>query len=95
MDEAQYTMTQHQIVAVAAVIRKMDLAGFLNAIQRSETLAPILDPTLWRRGAAKLSLMKQTAEALLDAQRGLPDMEEWVDAQAEQEAVEAMLGRVL
>jgi len=94
MDPAEYTATQTKITAIAAVLRDLDLAGFLNAIQRSQTVAPIFDPSLYRRGAAKLDLMRQTANALYRAQCELPDVKQWIEAQEEQDAVESMMGIV-
>lgn len=68
MNEEEYALTQSQILMLASLIMPLDLAGFLRAIDRAETLGPFLDPTLYRAAARELRSVKAVAEALHGAQ---------------------------
>ncbi len=92
LTDEEYTMVFSRLVLLAGLLRDMKLKQFMNNIEHCETVAPLLDPSLYQRGGAKLSLMKQTTAAFLSAQKNLPKMEEWIDAQAQQNAWEALRG---
>lgn len=64
MTDEEYIQTQHQIILLAQFANDLDLDGFLNRISLAETLAPILDPTLYLRGGKKLHQIKLLALAL-------------------------------
>ncbi len=65
IDEEQYITTQHQLVTLAGLVKDFPLLEFINAANRVESLGPLLDPTLYRAAADKLSDVKALAEALL------------------------------
>lgn len=64
MTDEQYSQTQSQIILLATAVNGLDLDGFLARISQAEALAPILDPTLYRRGAKPLGEIKRLAMAL-------------------------------
>lgn len=68
MTDEEYLTVQHQLQAIGGLILGMDLDGFLERIERAETLTPVLDPTLWMRGADKLREVREIAEAVRSVQ---------------------------
>jgi hypothetical protein len=66
MDNEQYTTTQIQLAALAAVVRDMDLDGFIERICHTESVAPIIDPSLWIKAGRKLEKIKKLAIAAGD-----------------------------
>ena len=69
MTAEEYAEAQEGLVIVAAMVRNLPLEEMLRAIARAETVAPILDPTLFLRAGAKMAQVKQLAEALLPVKR--------------------------
>lgn len=63
MSDEEYTQIQQTLVIAAQLLLPLDLDRFLQAINHAETVAPILDPTLWIRGSRKLEQVKELAEA--------------------------------
>lgn len=68
----EYETTQQQMLLIARIVREMPLAAFLRAAERMDTVAPIIDPTLYLRGRDKLDTIKKMAEGLLAFQNSLP-----------------------
>ena len=69
MTDAEYAVVQEQLLAVSGVLWGLDLQGFLARIEHCETLAPVLDPTLYICGARKLERIKRLAVAAREMQR--------------------------
>lgn len=63
MKQAAYEMTQEQLVILAQLINPLPLVEFLDAIDRAETLGPILDPTLFHKAGRRLEQVKALAHA--------------------------------
>jgi hypothetical protein len=63
MDERQYYETQSTLIVLAQIVDGLDLAGFLQCIERAETVGPVADPTLYVRAMGKLGDVKRLAEA--------------------------------
>jgi hypothetical protein len=53
-----YKETQAAILGVARLVFPLPLDAMLNAISRSETVGPFVDPTLWREGSEPLARFK-------------------------------------
>lgn len=68
MNKEDYASTQSQIMMLASLIMPLDLAEFLRAIDRAETLGPLLDPTLYHAAGRQLNDVKAIAEALYGTQ---------------------------
>lgn len=78
MKQAEYMKAQVDLIAAARTIEKIDLNAFLRAIGNAETLAPILDPTLYRKAQANLHGMKRLAEAALPVQAAIRELRDAV-----------------
>jgi hypothetical protein len=63
MDDRQYQETQDWLVAVAGIVRALDLDAFLQRIELAEAAGPILNPTLCVMASGKLAKVKRLAEA--------------------------------
>ena len=71
MDNEQYTTTQIRLAALAAVVRDLDLDGFMERIYLTESMAPIIDPSLWIKESGKLEEVKKIALAAKDFQKAV------------------------
>jgi hypothetical protein len=74
LDEEVYKATQVMLLNMAAIVRGMPLAQFINTISVAETTGPMLDPTLWRDAHGKMDEIKEMARGLLSFQNSLPKM---------------------
>ena len=68
MNQDEYRMTQERLQLLGGFVHDLDLDGFIESINTCETVAPILDPTLYMQGAAKLEDVKRLAIAARDFQ---------------------------
>jgi hypothetical protein len=76
MDEANFCMVTQQLLMLGNLVKDLDLAEYINSIDRSDSVGPILDQTLWRKGHRKTQLLRKMAEGLLQFQRSIPTIEE-------------------
>lgn len=63
MSDAAYAVTQQRLMLLAGFVLRMDLDAFLERIQMTETICPLVDPTLYMRGAEKLGQVRDLAVA--------------------------------
>lgn len=63
LEPGEYSATQQQLVLLGAMVSRLNLGAFLRQIDRTETTAPLLDPTLYMRAAGKLERVKDLARA--------------------------------
>lgn len=68
MKPQEYMNTQTDLIAIGRTVDKLDLNAFLKSIGNAETLAPIMDPTMYRKAQANLHSIKKLAESLLPVQ---------------------------
>lgn len=68
MKQDEYSACMGAAEGVARMLLLLPLGDMLEAINRAETLGPILDPTLYLRGARGLEQQKQVIRALYTAQ---------------------------
>lgn len=74
-DEAdRYIKTQNEMVQLAAKIRWLKLDLFLNQISNAETIAPILDPTLYRKASNNVQALKKLAQTMLPVQEAFDEL---------------------
>jgi signal transduction histidine kinase len=78
MKQAEYMKAQVDLIAAARTIEQIDLNALLRAISNAETLAPILDPTLYRKAQANLHGIKRLAEAALPVQVAVRELRDAV-----------------
>jgi hypothetical protein len=69
--DAEYTQTQERLLLLVPFVVSLDLEGFLERINECESIAPIINPTLYMQGRDKLDEVTGLARALLSAQRGI------------------------
>lgn len=62
----EYKRHQDFLSLVASMARatELDWSGFIEAMNRAETIGPILDPTLYMKGAGALAVVKSHAQAI-------------------------------
>lgn len=64
MTDEEYSQTQTQLLLLAQFANDIDLAGFIERINQTEAVAPMLHPTLYIKGATQLHQIKRLALAL-------------------------------
>lgn len=64
MTDEEYAQTQQQLILLAQFAKDLNLSGFLQRISQAESIAPIMDPTLWIRGHRQLEQVKRLPQAL-------------------------------
>lgn len=67
MTNEEYLDVQNIVVMLAGMIVQdhLDLAAFVARAERSDAIAPLLDPTLWIKGHSRLDAIKDLARAAL------------------------------
>lgn len=82
MDEAEYIQTQQQLLALAGIVEELPLEEFLQKISICETVSPFLDPTLYMKGADKLTFIKQLARSAKSFQTTVVEQKQSLKAPA-------------
>ena len=85
-----YETTVHQLLALARVVRGMDLRGLLDRISETESSAAILNPTLYRKAMPKLDLIRRIAVGAQSFQLAIPSEAEAQEADENQAAWERL-----
>lgn len=88
MNAAEYKAMQDRVELLSRLILDTDeaaLADFIGDAERSNAIAPMLDPTAWIRGHDQLSMVTSHARAIARARRDI--------AQAAERAGAAAAGR--
>lgn len=68
MDRTAYTDAMTGVQIAAGILREIDLAGVLNAMEHADALGPILDPTLYKSASAKMDQQRALVRAALPLQ---------------------------
>ncbi|HHY45735.1 MAG TPA: hypothetical protein GX506_00345 [Firmicutes bacterium] len=68
--------TQQQLLLVAGIVARMDLDGFLRAVNHAETVGPFLDATLYMQGSSRLGAIKRIATAAQQLQKVTAEVKE-------------------
>lgn len=92
IDEGDYNLTQQQVMTLAAVLRELPLKAMLEKIDHADTLGPFMNPTLWTVGESKMRIVRKTCAALYKAQKALPDLQEFLEAEERTQAAARMAG---
>jgi hypothetical protein len=64
MTDEDYIQTQSTILMVARMIQTLPLEEFLKRINRSESIAPLIDPTLYMKASDNLGSIRKIAQSL-------------------------------
>lgn len=81
MDKVKYEAIQSLLLNQAAVVSLVDLREFIAAIDRSETVTPILDPSLWMKGGRRVEKIKRLAQAYQQVQAAYAELREIIEAE--------------
>ncbi|HEX6826590.1 MAG TPA: hypothetical protein VF077_09780 [Nitrospiraceae bacterium] len=76
MNEADFHMVTQQLLMVGNLVKDLKLSEYINAINRADSIAPIIDPTLWKKGHQKTAILQKMARGLMMFQESLPTEEE-------------------
>lgn len=76
MTDDEYTGTQTHLVLAANLLAGLDLAAFVERIDHTGAVAPILDPTLYMRGAGTLQAVRGLAVAGIRVQEAKAKLDE-------------------
>lgn len=68
MQPKQYIETQMRILEMAKIANSLDIETFLLCIRNAETMAPMIDPTMYMKAQKNLSAIKKLAEIALTMQ---------------------------
>lgn len=68
MDQAEYVAVLAAVHSLAQMLLLLPLGNVLQAMNRAETIGPILDPTLYLRAAPSLAQQKRLIRAFHTAQ---------------------------
>jgi hypothetical protein len=74
MKKVEYLSTQSEILAIGEAVTKLNLDGFLAEISKCEAIAPMLDPTMYRKAADNLQSVKILARTLQPVQTAFNDL---------------------
>lgn len=69
MNNETYVQTQQHLIALAGIVKDMPLMDFISKINICETVAPMIDPTLYMEGTSKLTFIKRIAESAQNFQK--------------------------
>lgn len=64
MEREEYTMALELVFSIARMVSPLPLKEMLEMIELSETLGPIVDPTLWRNMHQGLDQLKELLRGL-------------------------------
>lgn len=63
IDRATYLSVQANLIGFASIISEMPLEDVIAAIDQSDAVGPVLDPTLYREGSEQMQKYKEVVEA--------------------------------
>jgi len=83
MEQGEYLRTQEHITMIAGVVKDidLDLEGFLEAIHKTDSMAPIFDPTSYHYASKNLDIIRGMAKGLLEFQKSIPSLEKALEAE--------------
>lgn len=68
MTNGEIERIQQTISVMAMIVAGLPLDDYIAAANYADSVGPVLDPTLWRRGHEKLADIRRMAEALREFQ---------------------------
>lgn len=79
MTDEEYARTQETLILIARLADGLDLEGFARRINTAHSVAPIMDPTLYRRGMRRLQGIGELARATKKVQEAWAGLREVVE----------------
>jgi hypothetical protein len=92
MSDEQYLNVQSQVMLFGALVRGLDLNGFIERAERADAVGALLAPSHWIAGKDKLELVLTLARKLRAFQAALPSEAEAERLDAEANALRVRLG---
>lgn len=74
LSKEKYLQIQMAIIAIGRTANALDLESFIAQINSAETVAPMVDPTLYRKAAENMHAIKELAVALVPVKRAFEKM---------------------
>lgn len=65
ISKEDYEAIQQLLISQGRIFVMLDIEGFIEAIDRAETVGPFIDPTLFRTASDRLELVKTLAYGAL------------------------------
>lgn len=65
MDGKTYIETQMRVIEMGKIADSLDLEAFLKCISNAEAMAPVIDPTMYRKAIANLTAIRDLARIAL------------------------------
>jgi hypothetical protein len=89
MTDAEYQIALEQLHAVARMALAIDADGMLKRMSEAESVAPMLNPTLYLIAGEKMRIIRRMAEGLAAFHASIPSPDEaaGADARAFEQAV--------
>lgn len=75
MTDEQFVETQVRIIEAARILDRLDIEGYLRRIGTAEAVAPIVDPTLYRKAQNNLHALKRLAEKCIPVQAAVRELQ--------------------
>lgn len=76
MTQEEYIEVQSQVLLLGALVRDLDLEGFIAMAERADSVGPLLDPSRWIAARENLALVLTLARKLRAVQVALPSAAE-------------------
>lgn len=73
MDKTEYEQTQAQLINLTNTLLNLDLVAFIAMIERTHTIGPMLNPSLYQLAAANLTILEQIAQAFRQCQQTIEE----------------------
>lgn len=64
MSDDEYAFVQNELARIGGEVENLDLVGFLERIETAESVGPVLNPTLYMRGARTMEWFRGLALAV-------------------------------
>lgn len=65
LSKEEYMRTQMQIISIGRAASNLDIEAFINQMSEAEAVAPMIDPTLYRKAIENMRAIKDLARAIL------------------------------
>ena len=78
MDRDEYSAIQTLLIGQAGVIEYLDLQGFIQMENQADSIGPIIDPTLYRKGHRRMAKIRALASAYTGVQKAYRELKELI-----------------
>lgn len=75
MTGKEYVKTQLALIAIGQQVDLLDIESFLACISRAEAVAPLLDPTLYKKACENMQALRELAYSLQEVKTKFTKMQ--------------------